>query len=245
MDTKLGAKGVTLFFVISGFLITTLLLRGKESTGTISLCRFYIRRSLRIFPLYHSVILVYIILTIVVEQNSTYGIDFFDNLKYFITNSSNCFVNLSKDRVIFYFAWSLETEEQFYLLWPSVERFFSGWRAVYFALVLIILSQLGNLGFLAPFLSTPLMAKVASSISTAICLGVILAHMLHYGRTFGILGDLLANYWSSAGALLCCIILMWEAKSVPLPTFFLPLSFTILAGSCVIMEDNAYSNSVP
>src|SRR2546421_12834986 len=48
-----GFLGVHLFFVISGFLITTLLLREKAATGSISLKKFYIRRTLRIFPAYY------------------------------------------------------------------------------------------------------------------------------------------------------------------------------------------------
>src|ERR1700724_4707970 len=52
-----GFLGVDLFFVISGFLIVTLLLREQSSIGEISLKKFYIRRTLRIFPLYYGVIL--------------------------------------------------------------------------------------------------------------------------------------------------------------------------------------------
>src|SRR6185437_3882217 len=49
----LGHLGVLVFFVISGFLITTLLVREREKTGTISLQQFYLRRALRIFPAFY------------------------------------------------------------------------------------------------------------------------------------------------------------------------------------------------
>src|SRR5437764_5780551 len=55
-----GQYGVSLFFVISGFLITTLLLREQMTSGQISLKQFYIRRTLRIFPLYYATLIIYI-----------------------------------------------------------------------------------------------------------------------------------------------------------------------------------------
>ncbi|HTL30627.1 MAG TPA: acyltransferase [Tepidisphaeraceae bacterium] len=56
---RTGQHGVSLFFVISGFLITTLLLREQRNSGTISLPNFYIRRTLRIFALYCAAVLLY------------------------------------------------------------------------------------------------------------------------------------------------------------------------------------------
>src|SRR5436853_5700667 len=55
---ELGRMGVTLFFVLSGFLISYLLLAEKQATGTISVGRFYIRRILRIWPLYYLLVAV-------------------------------------------------------------------------------------------------------------------------------------------------------------------------------------------
>src|SRR5688500_8977594 len=53
-----GFLGVDMFFVLSGFLIVTLILREKDRTGTISLKDFYVRRTLRIFPIYYGLLLV-------------------------------------------------------------------------------------------------------------------------------------------------------------------------------------------
>src|SRR5215471_17960142 len=55
--------GVRCFFVLSGFLVTTLLLREHEETGSISLRRFYARRTLRIFPAFYTFLLVMFVLS--------------------------------------------------------------------------------------------------------------------------------------------------------------------------------------
>jgi peptidoglycan/LPS O-acetylase OafA/YrhL len=114
-----GNYGVSLFFAISGFLITSLLLRERLRSGRIDLRGFYVRRTLRIFPLYFGTLALYAVLVLVLERNTVAGRAFWSNLPYFLTYTSNLFVEL-EDRTIFYFAWSLATEEQFYLIWPAL-----------------------------------------------------------------------------------------------------------------------------
>jgi peptidoglycan/LPS O-acetylase OafA/YrhL len=63
-----GGFGVDIFFALSGFLITTLLLREEERFGSISLRSFYVRRALRIWPLYYTVLAGYVILTLLTAQ---------------------------------------------------------------------------------------------------------------------------------------------------------------------------------
>jgi peptidoglycan/LPS O-acetylase OafA/YrhL len=141
-----GYHGVTLFFLISGFLITTLLLKERDRTGKIDLTAFFARRSLRIFPLYYAVLLIYILLVFAQERNTEVGAAFFSNLKYFMSYSSNVFVPLD-GRVIFYFSWSLAAEEQFYLLMAPLLAFFDPKKAfvmvVTVALSLVALNVLG------------------------------------------------------------------------------------------------------
>src|SRR5690348_18282128 len=63
-----GRYGVAFFFVISGFLICTLLLREEEKTGRIDLWNFYGRRALRLLPLYYAALLVQAILVFALHQ---------------------------------------------------------------------------------------------------------------------------------------------------------------------------------
>ena len=58
-----GGLGVTIFFFLSGYLITTLLRMESERTGTISISRFYLRRTLRIFPPMYVTLVVWLVLT--------------------------------------------------------------------------------------------------------------------------------------------------------------------------------------
>lgn len=134
-----GYLGVTLFFVISGFLITTLLLRELKFSGEIDLKKFFVRRALRIFPLYYLTILLYCFVVAVFENDTPAGNEFWRNLPFFITYTSNYFVELHDARVIFYFSWSLATEEQFYLLWPIALKFLGVRNAIAIPLCLVTL----------------------------------------------------------------------------------------------------------
>jgi peptidoglycan/LPS O-acetylase OafA/YrhL len=169
----LGYLGVEVFFGISGFLITTLLLRERRTFGQISLRKFYARRSLRIFPLYYAVLLIYVILVFKTERYLPVGRDFFHNLPFFATYTSNWFVPLN-GRVIFYFSWSLATEEQFYLVVPSLEKYLRNWAVVMIAAAVAIHIAAGwwPLGI------------VVAKISTPLCFGVLAAHALDHPKSF-------------------------------------------------------------
>ncbi len=117
-----GSLGVMAFFVLSGFLITWLLLKENEGTGTVSLRAFYIRRALRILSAFYVFWAIYILLAVIIRHNSDWG-QYFSSFFYF-SNYYRALVN--PPHMAMAHTWSLAIEEQFYLLWPWVFLHFKG-----------------------------------------------------------------------------------------------------------------------
>lgn len=108
---QLGSLGVRIFFVISGFIITTLLLQEHARRGAISLPMFYLRRTYRIFPAYYAFSGVVAVLS----WSQVFQVDAND-LLHAITYTANYDTDLEWEVA---HLWSLSVEEQFYLLWPA------------------------------------------------------------------------------------------------------------------------------
>ncbi len=200
-----GWIGVDLFFVLSGFLITFLLVREKQTSSTVSIKNFYVRRALRIWPLYYAILfLAFIVVPATAPQHPSaagwaefllrVGAPFaffagnyatmldFPAVSYFEQS-----IRLSTPWILGILAplWSLSIEEQFYLAWPwVVQRIPSVKTLIGLILIiwaatatirLLILSQLG------PDLITP-------------------PHVWYYMNTIARLDPLMA------GSLLACIV---------------------------------------
>lgn len=109
-----GDLGVSAFFVLSGFLITWLLLKEYRAARDISLRRFYLRRVLRIFPAY------YVFLAASYALDRLHGVAWPRGLSlsglFYLVNYYNATHGHPVTRIAH--AWSLGVEEQFYLLWP-------------------------------------------------------------------------------------------------------------------------------
>lgn len=111
-----GALGVKLFFVLSGFLITSILLRSKvliERDGqslALTFRQFYVRRALRLFPLFYLVLFIITVLG-VPKLQATWGwhAAYLSNVHFFMQRDFDASVS---------HFWSLSVEEQFYLIWP-------------------------------------------------------------------------------------------------------------------------------
>lgn len=230
-----GHFGVDMFFAISGVLITTLLLREHDRTGSISLRSFYIRRVGRIFPLYYIVLATYVVLVLATRSDTPEGQYFLTKLPAFLTYTSNWFVELGEgNSVIFYFAWSLATEEQFYLFWPPLlmTLLLFGRHRTAHALsalgVLILISQIALASDAETLLST-----ILGSLALPILLGAALAILAHSRTGFAVLRVPLGQRWSSvaiAGLTLASL-------AVQTPEQLTQVLMALLAVSVCLRED--------
>lgn len=115
-DSGLGIIGVQLFFVISGFLITGILLDLRDSvdasqlTVAHSLRQFYARRFLRIFPLYYACLILFVVLDrFEIRETAPWYFLYASNIRFFLLGTF--------EGPLSHF-WTLAVEEQFYLVWP-------------------------------------------------------------------------------------------------------------------------------
>jgi peptidoglycan/LPS O-acetylase OafA/YrhL len=134
-----GDTGVNLFFVISGFLITTLLLKEKVTHGQISLKRFYLRRALRIIPAAYLFLLVMIALNVIYKFGITgtsfaAAFLFYKNFPY------------QEEPYLGHF-WTLAAEAQFYLLFPFLLSLNTKWYTALLSAIIIVVPVISILGF--------------------------------------------------------------------------------------------------
>lgn len=234
-----GPAGVQLFFVISGYLVTTLLLRERERQGKVALGQFYRRRALRIFPLYYAVLSVLTIHAIVGEvyfEPSAQRAHFFRNLPYFATFTCNWWVDWSVPHPItFAFAWTLAIEEQFYAFWAPALRFLPGlFGPALFMLGAMLLSQLSTWQSGAALLGEGLLRAMCDGLSSSIALGALLGLGLHHSLVGRALLRVLSlpgmSVVSAVGAVTCLVF--------PVPHLVFHASLTWLVGACVANSDD-------
>src|SRR5579884_1110409 len=149
---KNGWAGVDLFFVLSGFLITALLVKERQEFGSFSLKNFWIRRSLRIWPLYYlALIMGFFIIPFIhthifgiTPPNININLILKEQTPFYFTLLGNWAVVLYNYPPFTNIAhlWTISLEEQFYLLWPLVLFFTKNFKKSFIAgLILILLAM--------------------------------------------------------------------------------------------------------
>lgn len=221
--------GVTTFFVISGFLITRMLFQESDRTGTISVARFWARRALRIFPLYYGVLALYVVLVARFEHGTPSGAGFWASLPWYLTFTTNWFVGRTPgERVIFYFAWSLAVQEQFYLVWPIVLRFVRRRWAVVLPLAFLLTADVAGWAADAGWLHRGLAYRAFVSLDSPIFLGVLAAFLLQNRHGFRVAQRIAEQPWSVPAALVL-VVTSGMIPEVPQDLFGLCITYLVIA----------------
>lgn len=202
-----GRLGVSLFFTISGFLIATLFLRESAMHGAVNLKLFYLRRILRLFPLYY---LVLAIEAAIVVFSGAYSpenrIIFMDKLPSYLFYFSNWHPLATKGP--FFVAWSLAVEEQFYLVFGLLFAFVSRWTVA--SVCLFLLGAKIVVYNFTPVAQVydALPWRVAFSYEEPILLGVLLGFFLHHDSSsvFGGFGSGYSSVLCSRCLACCCFV---------------------------------------
>jgi len=189
-----GALGVLIFFVLSGFLITWLMLREVDRTGRVSLRNFYRRRILRIFPAFYAFWLFGVGTYLVRGHYLDWG----QALSAFFYFSNYWMGLVPSDCMLFPHTWSLTIEEQFYLLWPML------------LVGLVALSRRLHRRFRHRLLRPPIVVAIAAAI------GAVVSFAWAAWLASGTDADLSRIYFGTdtrAGALLAgCAMAAWMQR---------------------------------
>lgn len=132
-----SAYGVTMFFALSGFLITYLLLLEKKKYATINIRNFYVRRILRIWPLYYLYFLLALLFTYLYFENAIGATTWL-----YVFLSANIVNALHSSIPLLVHFWSLGVEEQFYLFWPWLIKITSPLKTVIIFTVCFLIVKL-------------------------------------------------------------------------------------------------------
>lgn len=234
-----GFTGVDMFFVLSGFLITTLLLREERSTGAISLSAFYRRRAFRILPGYLLLLTAMSVCWIGIKGQHQLA----PLVPYYLLFLSNF---LTAHIPLMTITWSLSVEEQFYLVWPltMVLLPFLARRRIALLLCIITLFLAVALGAGAnlPRVQTAHAVFALPVMSyTALLSGALAALLLNQRRGYRLLSTICG--YSGAPVVFLGLLLVWlqvspeNLKSWPGEVMYVLMALLLV--SLVVREDNA------
>jgi peptidoglycan/LPS O-acetylase OafA/YrhL len=175
-----ASYGVKTFFVLSGFLITTLLIKEHTKTGSVNVLNFMARRALRILPLYFLILAIIAVLIVAGIAQKSWGAMAFGTLYIFNFVPKALSVNYMSH------LWSLAVEEQFYLVWPFL---FAWWFSRKTVLILICVTvivacyltlgmDLGEISrkFFTDRWTIPAIYPIAIGALLALCMAPALGH---------------------------------------------------------------------
>ncbi len=233
-----GFLGVDFFFVLSGFLITTLLLREQGRTGRISLRGFYVRRARRILPPYLLVVTVVAAYHIVWRGRAEY----WDLLPFYYLFLANF---LTEHIPLLTPMWSLSVEEQYYLLWPLLLLMLPRRWLLPVLAILVAVNVAAIQGAFATFgVQGVQIAHLRFSLPPAtyapILLGSAGAILLHHPQCFAVAERVLGRRLAAPLSFLAVLTLAgWGPENLlGWPNLLIHLAMVLSLMSIVVREDN-------
>jgi peptidoglycan/LPS O-acetylase OafA/YrhL len=175
-----GGAGVDLFFALSAYLITSLLLREREETGDLSLRLFYIRRTLRIWPLYFLVLALGIVFAHTGGEHETrwfyyQRLPWYYVLGYVFFVSNWVYAIFGVAQSICAPLWTVSIEEQFYLVWPAVMKRLHRRGMIVAAALTFVLSIASQVAFVLVHANPYYIDFASISRVNSLALGILLA----------------------------------------------------------------------
>jgi peptidoglycan/LPS O-acetylase OafA/YrhL len=261
-----GYLGVDLFFVLSGYLITTLLIGEWQQTSGICLKRFWLQRARRLIPAVTLLLLIGSILSVTVLRHNgnrhSYIIDMWSTFSYvanwrFIFSDSSYFAQFGSPSILRHM-WSLGIEEQFYLIWPviviCIVKFSRARSSTIgelrrtFQLGLLTISIIGAIASASAMMMQSSRGADVSRIYFgtdtrvfALLGGCALASALtnRPDKSFSWRHDQLAGLFATIGLLLMAV---WVGRSEELPAWMFRGGFVFSTLLCIVMTGSAASS---
>ncbi len=175
-----GGAGVDLFFALSAFLITSLLLRERETTGGISLRLFYIRRALRIWPLYFLVVALGVVFAHTGSSQS-FRWFYYQRLPWYYVGGYLLFVGnwvyavFGAAESICAPLWTVSIEEQFYLIWPAIMKGLERRGILIAGILTFLLSTASQVGIVLAGANRNYIEYGSASRFNSLAVGILLA----------------------------------------------------------------------
>jgi peptidoglycan/LPS O-acetylase OafA/YrhL len=230
--TSAGWAGVDLFFVLSGFLITGILLNAKDAARHY-FRNFYARRTLRIFPAYYGFLfLLALVLPIVQPMEDAMTEAVRDRLVWYATYLTN--VNVGGDPILrgdFFLTshlWSLAAEEQFYLVWPAVVFAFGRRSLMLICVVVIVVALALRIGLDAADVGRYVAHRITPARMDTLAVGALIALAVRERRDLDLVRAAAWPVAAVAGAALLAIFFSRERFS-PFDAWVQTAGYTSLA----------------
>lgn len=242
---NLGSMGVYFFFVLSGFLITYLLLVEKETTNAIAIKKFYWRRVLRIWPLYYLIVMFgfFVLPKIsffdVEYQTKALEENFFPNLMLYLVILPNVAFSMFVAVPNIGQTWSIGVEEQFYVVWPWVVKYSKNILNTLFYVILFLIMLKVIVLFLGKYYSTErwyevVKKLVAMSKFECMAIGGLGAVFLYNKHSFL---DIIRKKWITITSIIFTILIILyipdqlkDGQHLIISVFFLIIILNVAQG---------------